>query len=240
MFSAVVLSFWHWRHAAWHPADRVFSVLNPIDFSWRNRIEAWEGDLQILGERPWFGAGWGLPETLYENYYLAPKLTEGAAIETNDYLMLGATLGIPTLCCFGMCFWLLTTSKNKAWRPLRARLPHQEKGTMPADALGQHRILTNAESMIPPARGKSRNDSTWNCPIAGFFIQHSIKGDCLQTTCRAGAIVLLVGFWFDDGLFTLATAFTFWVLIESGRQDSQTSGSNAASEGDNIRTILSC
>jgi len=43
--------------------------------------------------------------------------------------------------------------------------------------------------------------------------------DWLQTTCCAGAIVLLVGFWFDGGLFKLATASTFWVLLELGRQD---------------------
>ena len=40
--------------------------------------------------------------------------------------------------------------------------------------------------------------------------------DWLQTTCRAGAIVLLVGFWFDGGLFKLATASTFWILLELG------------------------
>jgi len=40
--------------------------------------------------------------------------------------------------------------------------------------------------------------------------------DLLKTTCRAGAIVLLVGFWFDGGLFKLATASTFWILLELG------------------------
>jgi hypothetical protein len=40
--------------------------------------------------------------------------------------------------------------------------------------------------------------------------------DLLQTACRAGAIVLLVGFWFDGGLFKLATASVFWILIELG------------------------
>jgi hypothetical protein len=41
----------------------------------------------------------------------------------------------------------------------------------------------------------------------------------LQTACRAGAIVLLVGFWFDGGLFELATASPFWILLELGRTD---------------------
>jgi O-antigen ligase len=34
--------------------------------------------------------------------------------------------------------------------------------------------------------------------------------------CRAGALALLVAFWFDGGLFTLATASVFWILLELG------------------------
>jgi len=41
----------------------------------------------------------------------------------------------------------------------------------------------------------------------------------LAATCRAGAIVLAVGFWFDGGLFKLATASTFWILLELGNTD---------------------
>lgn len=37
--------------------------------------------------------------------------------------------------------------------------------------------------------------------------------------CRAGAVALLVSFWFDGGLFTLATASVFWLLLELGRTD---------------------
>jgi prepilin-type N-terminal cleavage/methylation domain-containing protein len=40
----------------------------------------------------------------------------------------------------------------------------------------------------------------------------------LQTACRAGAIMLLVAFWFDGGLFTLATASVFWILLELGAE----------------------
>jgi hypothetical protein len=39
------------------------------------------------------------------------------------------------------------------------------------------------------------------------------------SVCRAGAVVLLVGFWFDGGLFKLATAAPFWILLELGRED---------------------
>jgi predicted phage tail protein len=40
-----------------------------------------------------------------------------------------------------------------------------------------------------------------------------------QTACRAGALALLVAFWFDGGLFTLATASVFWILLELGTSD---------------------
>jgi hypothetical protein len=43
--------------------------------------------------------------------------------------------------------------------------------------------------------------------------------NALQAAYRAGAIVLLIGFWFDSGLFYLPTAATFWILIELGRRD---------------------
>ena len=41
----------------------------------------------------------------------------------------------------------------------------------------------------------------------------------LSAACRAGAIVLLIGFCFDGGLFKLATASTFWILLELGCAD---------------------
>jgi len=43
-----------------------------------------------------------------------------------------------------------------------------------------------------------------------------------QTACRAGAVVLLVAFWFDGGLFTLATASVFWILLELGSEKQKT------------------
>ena len=40
--------------------------------------------------------------------------------------------------------------------------------------------------------------------------------DWSQTVCRGGAIMLLVGFWFDGGLFNLPTATVFWILLGLG------------------------
>jgi O-antigen ligase len=162
--SAVILAFWHFRETNWHPAQRALSSVNTADFSWRNRTAAWEGALQIMAEHPWTGTAWNQPQPLYGHYYLPPKLNETGAIELNDYLTLGATVGIPALFCFGMFIWL--SLKGKV-----------ESGKRKAETQGV---------------------------------------DWLRTVCLAGAIVLLVGFWFDGGLFKLPTATTFWILLELG------------------------
>jgi hypothetical protein len=179
--SVFVLCFWQFRQTEWHPARRAFSVVNPVDFSWRNRVSAWEGALQIAAEQPWFGAGWDQPELLYEHFYLPPKLTESAAIQMNDYLMLGATLGVPVLGCFGMYVWRTLTNKAE----IRKQKTENER----------------AKAEI----GKSGNRETGR-----------VESDWLRTTGHAGAVVLLVGFWFDGGLFQLPTAATFWILLELG------------------------
>jgi O-antigen ligase len=164
LLSMLILAFWHFRGTDWHPAQRAFSSVNAADFSWRNRIAAWEGALQITAEHPLLGTAWGQPEPLYEHYYLPPKLTERGAFELNDYLMLGATLGIPALFCFSMYIWLSLKGKAES-RKQKAEI--QEAG--------------------------------W-----------------LRTVCHASAIVLLIGFWFDGGLFKLPTGATFWILLELG------------------------
>lgn len=162
--SAAALCFWHFQQTEWHFARRMFSAFNSVDFSGWNRSAAWEGALQISAEHPWLGVGWNQSEPLYEHYYLLCRLTESAAIQLNDYLTVGATLGIPALFCLGMYLW----------RSLTCRAEHGVRG-------------------------------------AKFH-----KVDWLQTTCRAGTSVLLVGFWFDGGLFKLATASMFWILLELG------------------------
>ncbi|MGN6556185.1 MAG: O-antigen ligase family protein [Verrucomicrobiota bacterium] len=184
--SVVVLAMWHLRQTEWRPARRAISVANANDFSWRNRVAAWEGTLQMMAEQPWWGVGWNQPEPMYENYYLLPRLEESAAIQMNDYLMLGATLGIPALFCFGMYLWLsLLEIPNSKLRVPSSKQP---------------------SSILDP------RSSQW-----------------LSATCRAGAIVLLVGFWFDGGLFKLATASTFWILLELGRTDVNRRGAEAQS-----------
>lgn len=52
-----------------------------------------------------------------------------------------------------------------------------------------------------------------------------------QTACRAGALVLVVAFWFDCGLFVLPTAVVFWVLLELGAGRKTTGGGPVLDEG---------
>jgi O-Antigen ligase len=173
LIAVVILCFWQFRQTDAIMVKRVLSVGNMSDFSWRNRVSAWEGTLQIMAEHPMLGTGRNKPESLYEHYYLSPKMDESAAITLNDYLMLGATLGVPALICFGAYIWLSLTRKPDG----RGQI---SDGAIPSTDLR------------PPA------------------------SDLLQATCSAGAIVLLVGFWFDGGLFNLPTATMFWVLLELG------------------------
>ena len=172
------LAFWQFRDVEWHPARRAFSTGNINDLSWRNRVSAWEGALQITAEHPVLGAGWNQPESLYENYYLSPKLEESGAIGLNDYLMVGTTLGVPALICFITYIWLS--------------------------------LKQNSEVRRQKPEVGDRQDA---CP--SLDIGHWTS-DWLKTTCRAGAIVLLIGFWFDGELFNLPIVTVFWILLELG------------------------
>ncbi len=55
--------------------------------------------------------------------------------------------------------------------------------------------------------------------IQKFGVRSSEFG--IKTACRAGAVVLLVAFWFDGGLFTLATAAVFWILLELSKVENR-------------------
>jgi len=156
--------FWHLERTAWLAPHRAFSVANTQDFSWRNRVASWEGALQITTDNPWLGVGWNNAEPVYREYYLPPRLNDGAAIQTNNYLLLSSMVGLPALFCFGVYIWIMLSGRG---------------GSGP-------RRYDKGETVI------------------------------LTTACRAAAIVMLIGFWFDGGLFELATATLFWVLLELG------------------------
>ena len=71
--SVGVLGFWSFRHTERVVARRAVSVANANDFSWRKRVAAWEGALQMMAEKPWFGFGWNQPERVYDQFYRAAK-----------------------------------------------------------------------------------------------------------------------------------------------------------------------
>ncbi|HEU5123943.1 MAG TPA: O-antigen ligase family protein [Verrucomicrobiae bacterium] len=228
LISVLILSVWHFRKTEWHPARRALSVANANDFSWRNRVAAWEGTLQMMAEKPWLGLGWNQPEPMYEHYYLSPRLTESAAIQMNDYFMLGATLGIPALFCFGMYIWLSLREVPNS----KLQVPDHHPGARPPRALffvpsrKTSAAQEDSETIGLSHTSEVECEAHSTAPGAGALpgtlssIHNPLSSSAwLQTTCRAGAIVLLVGFWFDGGLFKLPTASTFWILLELGRVD---------------------
>ena len=170
--SVGLLAFWSFRDTERLVARRAFSVGNVNDFSWRNRVSAYEGSLQMMADKPWLGFGWNQPERAYEQFYRKPQVAEGAAIQLNDYFTLGTALGAPALLCFVVYVGLALI------RPLTT-----DYGPRTTDY------------------GLRTTDSY------------------LKAICRAAAVVLVVAFWFDGGLFKLATAGPFWILLELGKGD---------------------
>ena len=169
--SSAILLYWQFRFSEWTPMQRIVSMTNPDDFSWRNRVTAWEGAVCMMVDKPFLGFGWGQVESAYAKNYC--PLDDSAPIQlNNDYFMLGISAGVPALICvlayIALCF-------------------------------GVGRQHEKAES----GKRKAKVELDW-----------------LKTTCRAGAIVLLVGFWFDGGLFNLSVGPIFWMLMELSRIES--------------------
>jgi O-antigen ligase len=144
-------------------------------FSVQNRLTAWRAGFEIMRDHP-LGVGWNNALPAYEESYHPPEGGPGA-IATNDYLMIGAELGIPALLCLvaylGLCY------RNNP-RPVLSKMIHV--GT--------------------PAR---LGDESPPPELAA-----------LRAACLSGALVLIVAFWFDGGLFKLPAATLFWALLELG------------------------
>jgi O-antigen ligase len=160
------LLLWLFINAPQIYTQRAITATDSKDFSWQNRLVAWEGALQIMSDHKLLGVGWNCEMQMYEFNYLPPKTIEGGAIFTNDYLTIGITLGLPAFFCFLSYVWHSVFSHNLN--------------------RGQHVDL-------------------------GLQL--------LQTTYLAGALVFIVGFCFNGGLFKVPTASVFWVLLELGGAD---------------------
>jgi len=98
LISVFVLAFWQFRFSELPPVQRMVSVTNANDFSWRNRVAAWKGSIHMMFDRPLIGFGWGQAESAYETKYC--QLDESTAIQMNDFFMLGISAGAPPLLCF--------------------------------------------------------------------------------------------------------------------------------------------
>jgi O-antigen ligase len=55
--------------------------------------------------------------------------------------------------------------------------------------------------------------------------------EALRAACLAGALVFVVTFWFDGGLFKLPTAAVFWVLLELGAGGRKEDGGERIEDG---------
>ena len=140
------------------------------------------------------GVGWNNAVGVYEKNYSPPE-GGAAALTMNSYLMLGTELGLPGLLCF--VAYVVLCFKN---RP-HLTLPHPQPLSNPI----------REGSGLPPAG-------------SGEGMSLATRHLSLQAACRAGALTLLVAFWFDGGLFTLATASVFWILLELGAAKNVDSG----------------
>jgi hypothetical protein len=74
--SVGVLASWSFRHTERAVARRAYTVANANDFSWRKRMAAYEGGLQMEADRPGFGFGWNQPAPLYDRYYRSANVDE--------------------------------------------------------------------------------------------------------------------------------------------------------------------
>jgi hypothetical protein len=107
--SLLLLEFWQFRFSGARPVERAFSTVNANDFSWRNRVAAWAGAVHMMADRPLKGFGWGQAEAVYRKRY--SRTAESAAIETNDYFMVGISAGVPALICLAVYLALVYRSK---------------------------------------------------------------------------------------------------------------------------------
>ena len=214
LFSILIISFWQFRHTESPLLRRVFSMGNPNDFSWRNRVTAWQGAGRMMWDKPLTGFGWGKAEEIYSKEYRAARLEESAAVQLNDYLMIGISAGVPALICLIAYLWLVLGRRQVGrGSPLPAALV--------ADTDGAHGVTRPTINFQPstPKEAESRHLTPALSPFeAERESELSTIHSQLSTTAAAGVAVLLIGFWFDGGLFKLPTCVVFWVLLELCRR----------------------
>lgn len=180
----------------------------------QHRVAAWKAGFEIMRDHP-FGVGWNKTVETYDKYYSPPE-GSAAAITTNDYLMLGTQLGIPGLACFltyvALCFRGRRAEESEK---LKAESGKQKTERHLTPALCSAVVPTaSCGGVSPPAVtivGTQPAESVQQIVIRKSEIE-------IKTACLAGALSMLVAFWFDGGLFHLPTAAVFWILLELGSE----------------------
>lgn len=157
---------------------RALSISNINDFSWRNRLTAYEGSLQMAQTKYLGGYGWGNPQKYYEAFF-QPANRQGLVVSLNGYAYLLLSAGIAPLSILCAYLWCVFGKRIDC---------HQSLDT---------NSTPDAVLFAAPV-----GDEAWQI-----------------LTCRAAALVLLVGVCFEGGFFSLSLGVPLWGLLELGRPE---------------------
>ena len=93
------------------------------------------------------------------------------------------------------------------------------EGELPAGARScDARVAESAGDASSPGLAANQTGRLFSPRDGGVAATLCDEASQLRVACRAAALAMLVAFWFDGGLFTLATAAVFWVVLELGKE----------------------
>jgi O-antigen ligase len=193
VFIAMVVICFFWNNTP----DNAPWYLKRLDLSrasTQHRVAAWKAGFEIMRDHP-FGVGWNKAASFYEKNYSPPE-GGAAAITTNDYLMLGTQMGIPGLVCF-VAYVALCFRNHPGFVAADVRRLHLKSRKSEPPHVGSYSLMGSEEGIIA-------SPVTRHIPPA--------------ITCHSAMLAMAVAFWFDYGLFKLATASVFWILLELGAE----------------------
>lgn len=101
-----------------HLLERVIGALVPLDLSISHRLYAIESGVRLIFAAPFFGIGSASSIVEQNNALFAPMfLPTGGAIATNDYLVIGAWLGMAGLCGLVLYIAIIVTEADDNCTP---------------------------------------------------------------------------------------------------------------------------